>query len=140
MFKRLMLISWTLSFLQASAGLGMNVIAVFVLTVGLNTWGNQLFNFDTIPVIFEEIKKNNTLVAQPIVSVFNASTPLVWFVVQHLSDDPNSRDKRTCNTVLYHYTHNKGWIRDNRLLNPWRSCVFSSICTCIHYYCTYIFG
>lgn len=58
----------------------MNVIAVFILTVGINTWGNLLFNFDTIPVIFEEIKKNQTLVVsvvQPIESMFNVSKPLV---------------------------------------------------------------
>lgn len=67
-------------FFQASAGLAMNVIAVFILTVGINTWGNLLFNFDTIPVIFEEIKKNQTLVVsvvQPIESMFNVSKPLV---------------------------------------------------------------
>lgn len=65
---------------MASAGLAMNVIAVFILTVGINTWGNLLFNFATIPVIFQEILKNQTLIGpviEPIESMFNVSKPLV---------------------------------------------------------------
>lgn len=65
-------------FLQASAGLAMNVIAVFILTVGINTWGNLIFNFDNIPVIFKEIQGNNTLIGpEPIAAMFNVSKPLV---------------------------------------------------------------
>ncbi len=71
-------------FFQASAVHGKSVIAVFILTVGINTWGNLLFNFATIPVIFQEILKNQTLIGpviEPIESMFNVSKPLVWLVV-----------------------------------------------------------
>jgi hypothetical protein len=48
----------------------MNIIAVFVLTVGINTWGKLLFDFDNIPVIFQEIQNNGT---QIVASNFSAA-------------------------------------------------------------------
>lgn len=80
---------------MASAGLAMNVIAVFILTVGINTWGNLLFNFATIPVIFQEILKNQTLIGpviEPIESMFNVSKPLVWSVVRFSESEDELKD------------------------------------------------
>ena len=58
----------------------MNIIAVFVLTVGINTWGTLLFNFETIPVIFLQLEKNYSLigsVTDPVTPLLNATTPLL---------------------------------------------------------------
>lgn len=79
----------------------MNVIAVFILTVGINTWGNLLFNFATIPVIFQEILKNQTLIGpviEPIESMFNVSKPLVWLVVRFSESEDELKDVHS--TVL----------------------------------------
>ncbi|XP_061189812.1 Na(+)/citrate cotransporter-like isoform X2 [Saccostrea echinata] len=56
---------------MASAGLMMNIISVFVLTFGINTWGKLLFDFDNIPVIFQEIERNDTL--SPMAQMLNSS-------------------------------------------------------------------
>lgn len=37
---------------MALAGLVMNVLAVLVLNLGINTWGSALFDLDTVPLIF----------------------------------------------------------------------------------------
>ncbi|KAK7088007.1 Na(+)/citrate cotransporter-like [Littorina saxatilis] len=40
---------------MASVGFFMNIIAVLVLTLAVNTWGNAIFNFDELPVIFRNL-------------------------------------------------------------------------------------
>ncbi|XP_061188842.1 solute carrier family 13 member 2-like [Saccostrea echinata] len=56
---------------MASAGLMMNVISVFVLTVGINSWGKLLFDFDNIPVIFQEIQNTTET---PMSDMYNSSS------------------------------------------------------------------
>lgn len=40
--------TWTISF-QAKAGFGMNIIAILVVTLGINTWGYSYYDLGTFP-------------------------------------------------------------------------------------------
>ncbi|KAJ8313097.1 hypothetical protein KUTeg_010470 [Tegillarca granosa] len=63
-----------LSALQASAGLMMNVIAVLVLTFGINTWGITLFSLESMPEIFVSGQNiNSSLVNGTIGLIQNAT-------------------------------------------------------------------
>ena len=42
------------SIFQALAGVVMNVIAILVLTLAVNTWGNAIFSLHTMPDIFKD--------------------------------------------------------------------------------------
>ena len=38
-----------ISIFQAIAGLPMNILCIFVITMGAHTWGMALFDLDTVP-------------------------------------------------------------------------------------------
>ena len=58
------LFTWFL-FFQTKVGIPMNIIAILVLTLAINTWGKAIFDLDNIPSFFPSVL--NTSVCEDIV-------------------------------------------------------------------------
>lgn len=59
---------------MASAGLMMNVIAVLVLTFGINTWGITLFSLESMPQIFVSGQNINSSLVNGTISLIQNAT------------------------------------------------------------------
>ena len=88
--------------MQALAGLVMNVLAVLVLNLGINTWGKALFELDTLPSIFANSTESscNSLPVTKAAGLFgNMTTALVQDTTSSFTSDTSPADIITTSLV-----------------------------------------
>ncbi|XP_078337687.1 Na(+)/citrate cotransporter-like isoform X2 [Crassostrea virginica] len=87
---------------MALAGLVMNVLAVLVLNLGINTWGKALFELDTLPSIFANSTESscNSLPVTKAAGLFgNMTTALVQDTTSSFTSDTSPADIITTSLV-----------------------------------------